>query len=76
MKMNLLYLQTGCLANVHFPDIPLTARSPVLFSCVMCFIAMSALLQADFPIRETIPDLDLKAFYTVGYNLNPLRLAK
>lgn len=29
-------------------------------------MASSALLQADFPIRETIPYLDLKAFYTAG----------
>lgn len=42
----------------------------------MCFIVLSALLQADFPIKETIPNLDLKAFYTAGYDLNPLRLAK
>lgn len=42
----------------------------------MCFIVLSALQQADFTIRETIPKLDLKAFYTAGYDLNPLHLAK
>ena len=37
---------------------------------------MSALLQADFPIKETISDLSLKAFYTAGKDLNPVPQAK
>lgn len=56
-------------------DIPLTALSTVLFN-VWCFIVMSALLQADFPIRETIPNLDLKAFDAAGYDLKKLYAQK